>query len=385
MQKESESMMRVVLIDDEMPALQVLEFLLADFDSIEVVGKYSDPLRALSELPELQPDAVFLDINMPQMKGIDVASRILDIWPGADIVFVTAYEEYALEAFAVHALDYVLKPVDPDRLAKAIAWLRQRQEQRVQMLDQQIHGKGQQVPAQSNPRLEIRTLGQFRVGFRDQLPVHWRSAKTKELFAYLVYKQSREVRKEELIEVLWPEVDPEKASVWLYNGIYYIRKALEAAGIVRDQVRVEAGQTGNYKLLIGDAELDSSVLQELGDKHRFRDLSHLLSIYRGDFMEGEDYPWALLEREKLSAQFLDSLLRLAVRQKEAMQWNEAEKTLLEAYRHSPLEENATELLLEIYAETGNQVKLLRHYNDYARALEEELGIQPGERVRRFRE
>lgn len=393
MHQEHESILRVILIDDELPALQVLEFLLGDFDGLEIAGKYTDPLQALAELPEQQPDAIFLDIHMPQMKGIDVASRILEVCPSADIVFVTAYEEYALEAFAVHAVDYVLKPVDPDRLARTVLWLRQRQQEKVdrttwhlQTTKQQADGHNQETVQPSQPRLEIRTLGQFRVGFPDQKPVHWRSAKTKELFAYLLHKQGREVRKEELIDVLWPDVDPEKAYDWLYNGIYYIRKALEAAGIGSEQIRIEARQAGTYQLAMGDVEWDQPHFNLLSQQpDQLEDLLQLNQIYQGDYFEGEDYPWALVEREFLVSRFQSCLLQLADRYREKGRWSLAEDALQLAFHRDPLEERITEILLSLYRELGNESRLRRQYEQYAKVLMEEMGIKPSYRIVRFLE
>lgn len=397
MHQEHESILRVILIDDELPALQVLEFLLGDFDGLEIAGKYTDPLQALAELPEQQPDAIFLDIHMPQMKGIDVASRILEVCPSADIVFVTAYEEYALEAFAVHAVDYVLKPVDPDRLARTVLWLRQRQAQKAQWLqekkarpseytqqtEESVDGQNTHTGLPSAPRLEIRTLGQFRVGFLGQTPVHWRSAKTKELFTYLLFKQGREVRKEELIDVLWPDSVSEKATAWLYNGIYYIRKALEAAGISRELIRIEYSQLGNYRLHLGELYWDVPCFRDLAKQKQPASLDQLRQVYQGEFLEGLDHPWAAVERETLATQHLACLMELADTCMKEKRWLSAEDALLEAFRLNPLEERVTENLLHTYLQTGCMDRLHRHYENYSRQLAEELGIQPSERVRKY--
>lgn len=108
-------MIKLILIDDEKPALKEFEYLLKDNKFIEIVGMYTNPLKAIDEISELKPEVAFLDINMPQMKGIDAASKLLEICPNLDIVFVTAYDEYAIEAFELYAMDYLLKPISQKR------------------------------------------------------------------------------------------------------------------------------------------------------------------------------------------------------------------------------------------------------------------------------
>jgi len=113
-------MIRAVLVDDERPALRGLEHLLKNYSEVSIIGMYTNPLIAIEEIGFLKPQVVFMDINMPQLKGIDAASRILDLSPDTDIVFVTAFDQYAIEAFEIHALDYILKPISTERLGKTI-------------------------------------------------------------------------------------------------------------------------------------------------------------------------------------------------------------------------------------------------------------------------
>jgi DNA-binding LytR/AlgR family response regulator len=111
---------RALVVDDEAPARDELRFLLGEHDDVEVVGEAPDAAQALRLAETLRPDAVFLDVEMPGLSGLD-AARALD---GPRVVFVTAYERYAAQAFAVEAFDYLLKPVDPERLARVVERLR---------------------------------------------------------------------------------------------------------------------------------------------------------------------------------------------------------------------------------------------------------------------
>ncbi len=109
--------MRVLLIDDERLARRELKSLLKEFAQIEVVGECSNVDEAKEQIDKLKPDLIFLDIEMPEKTGFDLINE-LDAVP--NFVFITAYDEYAIRAFEVNALDYLLKPVDPERLADTI-------------------------------------------------------------------------------------------------------------------------------------------------------------------------------------------------------------------------------------------------------------------------
>jgi DNA-binding LytR/AlgR family response regulator len=115
-------MIKTLIVDDEVPARSRLVRMLAEFKDIQVVSEASNGLEALQIAENLKPDLVFLDIEMPELNGLEVA----DAWGGEGpaVVFVTAYSEHALKAFELSALDYLVKPVSPERLAETIERVR---------------------------------------------------------------------------------------------------------------------------------------------------------------------------------------------------------------------------------------------------------------------
>ncbi len=115
-------MIRVVLVDDEPPACRKLRHLLANEIDFSVVGEAASGAEAVETINHLQPDLVFLDIQLPDCSGFDVIESLEH--RQVQIVFVTAYDDFALRAFEVHALDYLLKPVDPNRFAQALSRVR---------------------------------------------------------------------------------------------------------------------------------------------------------------------------------------------------------------------------------------------------------------------
>src|SRR3954462_14468941 len=118
--------LRAVLVDDEQLARDELGYLLGRVGSVEVIGQAGNGVEALTTIERLQPDLVFLDVQMPGLTGFEVARRMLDSQSPSHIIFVTAYDQHAIEAFEVNAVDYLLKPVDQARLDVAVQRARRR-------------------------------------------------------------------------------------------------------------------------------------------------------------------------------------------------------------------------------------------------------------------
>ena len=118
--------LRAVLVDDEQLARDELGYLLGQLGGVEVIGQAGNGLEELSTIDRLQPDVVFLDVQMPGLTGFEVARRLLEGRGASHIIFVTAYDQHAIEAFEVNAVDYLLKPVDQSRLEVAVERARRR-------------------------------------------------------------------------------------------------------------------------------------------------------------------------------------------------------------------------------------------------------------------
>ena len=150
---------RVLIVDDEPLARKAMVLALSEFPQIEIIGECKDGFEAVKVINLDKPDVVFLDIQMPKLDGFDVL-ELLENPPF--IVFVTAYNEYALKAFESHALDYILKPVKKERLGKTLERvekrLRERENQPVgQLLEQyqQHHSPMERVLVRDRKRIHI--------------------------------------------------------------------------------------------------------------------------------------------------------------------------------------------------------------------------------------
>ncbi|ACX52850.1 two component transcriptional regulator, LytTR family [Ammonifex degensii KC4] len=135
--------LRALIVDDEYPARQELRYALSRIDNVEVVGEATNAQEALMLIKALDYSVLFLDIAMPGMNGLELGSVIQELPRPPYIIYVTAYDEYAVKAFDVNAVDYILKPIDEKRLRKAIA--------KVMRLMQGANGE---VAATAEPRPE---------------------------------------------------------------------------------------------------------------------------------------------------------------------------------------------------------------------------------------
>lgn len=115
-------MIRTLVVDDEQPSRERLRQLLGAHDDVEVVGDAEDGVQAVERIAELNPDLVLLDIQMPGLSGLEVAASLAR--PRPAIIFCTAFEQYAVDAFELHAVDYLLKPVNRSRLQAALDRIR---------------------------------------------------------------------------------------------------------------------------------------------------------------------------------------------------------------------------------------------------------------------
>jgi DNA-binding LytR/AlgR family response regulator len=119
-------MLRVMLVDDDQGNLQTLKLCLADFNkSIEIIGSFTSPLKAVAEIKRLNPDVLFLDIDMPVINGLSLAKETIGHY--GELVFVTAHEKYWKDAFNIHAFEFLLKPIKDERLAKLVDDLKERE------------------------------------------------------------------------------------------------------------------------------------------------------------------------------------------------------------------------------------------------------------------
>jgi len=199
-------MIRAIVVDNEYYALQEISELIKKTGFIKVEKTYENPLEALKEVETLLPQIAFLDIEMPEMDGILLAEKLLEKKPDIYVVFVTAYNKYAVQAFEINALDYVLKPIDYERFKKTLERIK-KSFNHEPVLEKQL-------------TIQIKCFNQLEV-LKNGIPVKWGRSKAEELFAYLLMNHGIRVHKEAIIEDLWPDYPPQKSLT--YSPYFHIQ------------------------------------------------------------------------------------------------------------------------------------------------------------------
>lgn len=209
-------LLKAVLIDDEPLALDYLEHLLNKIAEYEIVGKYTNPIEAKKALTEMKVDVVFLDIEMPGLNGIELAEKITEMNPNSSIVFVTAFDHFAIKAFELNSLDYLLKPIQFERIQSTTKRLKKQMD---------LLKNHRQTEEESLHIQLFRDPSIVRDG--RAVSLKWRTSKAQQLFFYLIHHRDRMVSKSELIELLWPDFIIEKAQTQLYSTVYQVRKTIK--------------------------------------------------------------------------------------------------------------------------------------------------------------
>lgn len=282
--------MRIILVDDEPVILEDLKAMLEGYKNIEMAASYTESAEVIEELDKTKPDCAILDIEMAGMNGIDLAEKLISVNPDIEVVFVTAYNNYAAQAFEVNAIDYLLKPIRPERLNKAIEKVLMRIADR---------------PAKSPRACRIRCFGSFEVTV-GTCAVKWSRSKSKELFAYLLQNEGKWISKYKLCDVQWSEYRPEQALAYLQTSIYALRKNLKESGF--EGIKIEY-YDDRYRLTVIDSDWDLRQFEQKYEdfiKNGSSEAGKMaMDLYRGEYLEGEDWLWSDLNRGYYERKFLE--------------------------------------------------------------------------------
>ncbi|MFC3770246.1 response regulator [Paenibacillus sp. GCM10012303] len=361
--------MKAILIDDEKPALLQLERMIQTDGRVNVTGAYMNPREGFAHLAKDKTDIVFLDIGMPEMNGLQAGEYIQQIDPDIRIVYVTAYADYALDAFELNALDYVLKPVDPLRFAKTIA----RIEEDVGRRSLRPAAVVQEPAVLCLKRLTL----QDAAGAGDRLK--WRTQKAQELLAYLIHMRGQWVTKDAIMDQLWPEYKQDKAITHLHTSVYQIRRMLKEWGAV--SAGVEYSQD-SYRIILDGIATDVEQFEqgEAGEpvttESGWQRNDRLLALYRGDYLEEHDYDWAKAVRGELSRRFVQLSLHTAAYELATGRERLAIRRLGTVQEKEPYSEECCLLFMKAYASLKDYGSLISHYESFVRVLHTDLGIEP---------
>jgi two-component system LytT family response regulator len=374
-------MLKCLLIDDEKHALSFLERMLLPYEQLDILGAFTNAQDGISLLKQEPVDVIFLDIEMRGKNGIEIAREIKQICPNAEIVFITAHSQFAVSAFDVGAVDYLLKPLQRDRIEAMIRTLVKRTTSQTSSstLADKTADNLNAVKLKCFYRLDVLLLN------GENASIRWRTQKSKELFAMLLHDRGKYVNRWHLIEMLWPELHPDKAAGLLHTSIYNVRKVIKdyLPGI---HIHYE---NESYRLEIGPIEID--IMEWERGLHSLPELSeHTVALhkeqyqlYTGDYFETHDFYWAEKEAQRLRHLWCEHTLRLAGWLEQRGQDEECLACYHAIISRLPYKEDGYWGAMRIHAKQHDWHGLRKQYIELTTILEGELGVEPSSEIKEW--
>lgn len=363
--------MKVMIIDDDKPTLFVLNKMLAKIPRVEVTGEFLRAEDAYHFLKNNPVDLAFVDIKMPEESGLDFAWRILAEFPDLYIVFLTAYRDYAVEAFEVQAFDYVVKPVQQERLERTVRRALQRRAS-------QLNAPAPNAVKHSNS-LSVYCLGGLDIRNTDDEFVVINSSKGQELFAYLLINREKLTSKWRIMDDVFHGMSPRNAETYLNTTVYKLRKVLEQYGkrsaiVVSNESYIM--ETKDFCIDFIEFENKVHTLQNITGTNQ-EEAIQAVNLFAGELFGDKDYPWSLSEKERL----LDIYFSFAKKLGRYLFENQNLSLALQVFKKlvviNELDEDSHCFLMQIYAAQKDLPSLIRHYERYVELLQRELAISPG--------
>jgi len=350
--------MKILIVEDEKSNIEEIErIILSSGQDIELLG-VMNPYEALEAVKSTVFDAVFLDIQMPEMNGLTLAEKISSIQPALPFVFITAYNHYATEAFELMAMDYILKPIRPERLLKVIA--------RIPIAEKRISAtKG------LSKEMRIRAFGGLRL-FNEMGEIYWDRPKTRELFALLLMNRGELVSKDLLCDELWPALDLNRALANLQVTVCRLRKSLSEFS--REMVSVKY-INNYYSLTLRDVTFDAARFDIQCNATDEPALIETNKLYVGEFYGPDGWLWSESVRVEYFKKYIRATKALANLFTARGMLEKAEAVLRTAVVNYEPEDNLCKLFLSVSSALNGKKGLTSAYRLLAVRYDDILGIQ----------
>lgn len=364
--------MRVMIVDEKPFILKRFEKNLSEIDGVDIIGKYTNPHKALTAVMKDGPDVIFLDVEMHELNGIDFAEIIKDKIPNTHIVFVTACKDYAIQAFELNAIDYLVRPVNKERLRETIARIK------VQKGDMNIPYK-----KLNKKKVCFFESMNFVNSYGDHIDVQWRTKKTQELFALLVHYHGKKFRKDIIVDQLWPCHNWENGISLLYTAIYHIRKTLKE---INFDIEIKNAENA-YTLYLNDISFDvdewTNRIENLPplSKNTYFEHKEVIKLYKGDYLNDLNYTWAEVEKKRICSVWLYHVKKVANFLVENEEYIEAIKLYHYVQNICPTREESYFNLMKLYNKLNDlnavevQYKALKDVLKFEYATEPEMKVQ----------
>lgn len=374
-------MIKAIVVEDEYWTLKYICRLLINA-GVKVVGEFTNPCKALENIDILKTDVIFLDIEMPGISGLHLAERVISDGYEGEIVFLTAHSKYAVEAFNVNAIDYLLKPVMVENLNRAIERVKRRRD--AEIFQRKLENR--------NNKIKISLFGNISIYIgEEKKPIRWMTSKSAELFAFMLLQNGeKEISKWKLIEAIWPQKDAEKGGINLRSTISRLNKTLRENNI---QISMISNGSG-YQLDLKETEIevDAFKLEKLAlssnkiDEENVEYYESVLFSYT-DMLLGEINSEWCNSLKIIYNRYFVSIGKKLVKYLESA---EAEPlkilNVIEfMIKQEPYDENIMDSAIRLNYRIGGKKSAEKCYWEYCKLIKKELGIEPSESIKKLHE
>lgn len=366
--------MVAVVIDDEILVAERTSRLLENAGFI--VHCFTNPLKALETAVIESADIFYIDIEMPEVTGLSLARQIQEINVNCEVVFITAHNEFALEAFEVSAMDYLLKPITKVQVDRTIHRFNKRRSvvkvSKANQLD---------IP----DKVHISLFGKTSIySGEGRKSLRFVTAKSAELFCYLLLQKSKvEVSKWKLIDEIWPDKEVSKGDINLRSTISRLNKTFRDNGIF---IAVKSTRNG-YQLDISsdvEVEVDVFLLEDIASNDYVITEDNLISYetillnYNDMFLVDFDSEWCNVYRTLFHRYFRIAAQKLTAYYKEVQQDSVRILSIIERItKYEPYDEEIRELALRLTYQIYGRIEAMNYYSDYIKLIKNDLDMKPG--------
>jgi two-component SAPR family response regulator len=359
-------MFKVIAVDDEQNALNRFERLISQDNRLELLKSFTKASDAIEFAKTNTVDIAFLDIEMPEMTGLELAEILMDSNPYLEVVFVTAYNQYALDAFRAHATGYLLKPLSTEDFSKQI---------------DNMEKKLNKTPQVADDRLVITCFGSFSIRKgSDNEPLRFRTSKAEELLAYLVQNEGRARVKDSILDTLWPDADLDKAANNFRVTCTYIRSTLVDFGYTDVLVRDHDDYSINTARINCDY-IDFRNKFASPDTLSLADIEYLIGLYKGPYLENRFYDWAEETKGWLESRYIQLLYRAGELYTENGRIDAAIDSYEAILRVDLYEEEAFRRIIKLTQKKLPPAAIRDYYTKYSESLNKEYGLDPSHDIK----
>lgn len=351
-----------MIIDNEHLALNEISCCLKKLDA-DILGEFTSPEDGYEFVMLNKPDAVFMSVGIPLFDGIELGIRIRAQMPEISLVFISSHPQYALESFRAHPDDFLLQPIDENRLLKTIKHICR-------------NNNFEKQDAVSIPKIQC--FGKFKVSINNE-EVRFATQKTRELLAILICHYQKAIFKDELIGTLFSSGDEKKDTNNFRVTLYRLRHTFMEYNLRKEHLLIDE----DYSIHIADGICDLIDFINFATRNKvINDLNihkaqRIVDMINDEIFSDMDSLWLIDIREYLNIQLEELMLKTAqyyIGKDDKS--TKAENILIKLLERNDLSEQGYEMLLDFYMMTANREKFLHLYRRYAKVLKIDLDGTP---------